>query len=75
MAYDIRGGNGKSYGPMGINSSIKEPKGTQGGSPSNLAANSNKYNFSVNPNVWKVTKMTAHQKLIFKVQKLVEALS
>ncbi len=40
----------ESYGPMGINSSIKEPKGTQGGPPSNFAANSNKYNLSPNLN-------------------------
>jgi hypothetical protein len=44
--------------------------------PRKFTANSNKYNFSqyVSPlTTWKVAKTTAHQKLIFKVQKLEEA--
>jgi hypothetical protein len=58
----------------GNNSSSNEPIGKRGGSPSNLAANSNKNNFfHIILTTWKVAKTIAHQKLIFKVKKPVEA--
>ncbi len=46
-----------------------------GGPPSNLAAISSNYNFSHKTlTAWKVEKTTAHQRLIVKVQKLIETL-
>ncbi len=60
------------YGQMRIKSSANESKGNKKGEPqSNLATNSNKYNFFylISRKLRKAAKTTTHQRLIFKVQK------